>query len=150
MCWCSKSTAAESQWDGRYRGSTSVESQPISIRHIYRCKAEKTEAQETKRTPVRLAPLPDTASLSPTAAKTVKHHTASMMFTFSPGLQHRQPQNVTKSADGAERNKRRAETTAKLWRESATPLMVRVPSSPSHRPLTASQLIHSQHSHQTD
>lgn len=27
------------------------------------------------------------------------------MFTFSPGLQHLQPQNVTKSADGEERKK---------------------------------------------
>lgn len=31
-----------------------------------------------------LSLLPVTVSLSPTAAKTVKHHTASMMFTFSP------------------------------------------------------------------
>lgn len=60
-------------------------------------------AKETKRSPARPSPLPETASLSPTAAKTVKHHTASMMFTFSPGLQHRQPQNVTKSAGGEER-----------------------------------------------
>lgn len=55
--------------------------------------------------PAALSLLPETASLSPTAAKTVKHHTASMMFTFSPGLQHRQPQNVTNSADGEERKK---------------------------------------------
>lgn len=50
-----------------------------------------------------LSLLPETASLSPTAAKTVKHHTASMMLTFSPGLQHPRPQNVTTSADGEER-----------------------------------------------
>ncbi|CAG12241.1 unnamed protein product, partial [Tetraodon nigroviridis] len=35
----------------------------------------------------------------PSGAKTVKHHTASMMFTFSPGLPHPQPPNAPDSAD---------------------------------------------------
>lgn len=74
--------------------------------------------------------LPETASLSPTAAKTVKHHTASMIFTYSPGLQHREAQNVTNPADGGEGEENRtAEMMAKLERESAKHLMMRVLSS---------------------
>lgn len=105
----------------------------IDPTHLQVQSGKNREAKEPERSPACLAPLPETASLSPTAAKTVKHHTASMMLTFSPGLQHRQPQNVTESADGEERKRRRAEMTVKLWRESATHLMVRVLSSPCHR-----------------
>lgn len=68
--------------------------------------------RETKRAlplfihpPLSLPPvLPETASLSPTAAKSVKHHTASMIFTYFPGLQHREPQHVTNPADEKDRN----------------------------------------------
>lgn len=90
-----------------------------------------------------LSLLPVTVSLSPTAAKTVKHHTASMMFTFSPDYNiDSRKMSPTPPTVRRERN-RRAETMAEricYTSDDACPLI----------PLTASQLIHLEYSRQTD
>lgn len=69
------------------------------------CKGNERGSPSLDPNPPRslLSLLPETASLSPTAAKTVKHHTASMIFTYSPGLQHGEPQDVTNPADGVKK-----------------------------------------------
>lgn len=86
------------------------------------CKGNERGSPSLDPNPPRslLSLLPETASLSPTAAKTVKHHTASMIFTYSPGLQHGEPQDVTNPADGV---KKRLKKSHKWWRGSKINLL---------------------------
>lgn len=107
MCRCSKSTASMGRLAPRFHFNKATTDTDLANKQVKRLerKSEKVLPVLGQPRSLSLSLLPETASLSPTAAKTVKHHTASMMFTFSPGLQHRQPQNVTNSADGEEREK---------------------------------------------
>lgn len=91
-----------------------------------------------------LSVLPETASLSPTAAKTVKHHTASMIFTYciSPdyNIDSRNMSRTHRTEGTKKTESRTAETMAKLERKSAKHLMMCVLSYlPLSRPLSAGQ-----------
>lgn len=100
MCWCSSSVG----WQGCWLAPRSNPINPLAtpgLKSAAGGQKKYVDARKTKLSRLPLA-LPETASLSPTAAKSMKHHTASMIFTYSLGLQHGEPRNVRNRVGGEE------------------------------------------------
>lgn len=106
----------------KLRAYTGVRKVLFAVKKKSGCKGNERGSPSLDPNPPRslLSLLPETASLSPTAAKTVKHHTASMIFTYSPGLQHGEPQDVTNPAHGV---RKRLKKSQKWWRGSKINLL---------------------------
>lgn len=153
MCWCSKTTASTSAVRpgvGTEIPHSKITGYTREAKVLVQVEKKNVDAGETTgvlHSLLKPAPsfslLPETASRSPTAANTMKHHTDSMIFTYSPGLQHREPQHVpNRPMEGSKKTQTPQQTMAKIQRKCAKHLTVRVLSSLLSTSLSAAEHQH--------